>query len=350
MSTVMRVRELRTYFHLDEGIVRAVDGVSFNLEEGKTLAIVGESGCGKTVTGFSLMQLVPKPGRIESGEILLYRKDQAPCNIVDFHPESPEMHSMRGKDIAMIFQEPMASLSPVHTVGFQIVEAIQVHRALPRVAAREMAIGLLGDVGIPDPAQRVDSYAYELSGGMRQRAMIAMALACDPAILIADEPTTAVDVTIQAQILRLLRRLQREKGTSIMLITHDLGVVAAMADDVAVMYLGGIVESGSVKDIFYDPKHPYTIGLIKSTPIIGQGKISELETIEGSVPGPFEYIEGCRFHPRCESFMPGKCDTLVPPVVEVLGGHFASCWLYEHLIGEAEEPSEYLVEEGSLHG
>lgn len=331
MSTVLEVKDLQTFFHLDEGIVKAVDGVSFKLDKGKTLAIVGESGCGKTMTGFSIMQLIPKPGKIEGGEIWLNTPDKGRRNILELPAESAEMHSIRGKDIAMIFQEPMASLSPVHTVGFQIIEAIQTHQPMSKEDARALAIELLGEVGIPDPAQRVDSYSYELSGGMRQRAMIASALACDPAILIADEPTTAVDVTIQAQILRLLRQLQREKGTAIMLITHDLGVVASMADDVVVMYLGGVVESGPVENIFAEPKHPYTVGLIRSTPVLGKGKISELETIRGSVPSPFEHVSGCRFHPRCDSFMPGKCDKSMPPLVQLTEAHSTACWLYEEL-------------------
>ena len=326
---LLSVRNLRTSFFQDEGITKAVDGASFDVAPGKTLGIVGESGCGKSVTAQSILRIVDRPGRIVDGEIVLTRADGTKTDLVKLHPNGREMRSIRGGDIGLVFQEPMTSFSPVHTIGAQLIEAIALHNAVSPKEARRRGIEVLRSVGIPNPERRIDEYSFELSGGLRQRAMIAVALSCDPRLLIADEPTTALDVTTQAQILDLLRKLQRDRGMAIMLITHNLGVVAEMADDVVVMYLGRVVERGNVDDIFHDPKHPYTRALLQSIPSIESVPRLKLPTISGTIPHPFNRPSGCPFHPRCASFMPSRCDTEEPALLPVGDGRKASCFLYQ---------------------
>jgi oligopeptide/dipeptide ABC transporter ATP-binding protein len=337
----LSVQDLKTYFMADEGTVKAVDGASFDVYPGKTLGIVGESGCGKSVTARSILRIVEEPGRIVGGQIILRRDvaghdtdlEQAAGNrsvldLVKLKADSREMRSIRTGVIAYIFQEPMTSFSPVHSIGNQIVEAIRFHRNVSPREARARGVELLRRVGIPRPEQRMDQYAFQLSGGLRQRAMIAMALSCDPKLLIADEPTTALDVTTQAQILDLLRDLQEQNGMAIMLITHNLGVVAEVADDVVVMYLGRVVEEGPVEEIFYSPRHPYTQLLLKSIPSVRSEPRIKLPTITGSVPHPYSRPRGCPFHPRCPSFMRGTCDEHEPQLVVVDGQQKASCFLF----------------------
>ncbi|MGE5587868.1 MAG: ABC transporter ATP-binding protein [Clostridia bacterium] len=326
-DVLLKVENLRTYFTFDEGVVRAVDGVSFEVKRKKVLGLVGESGCGKSITALSIMQLVPPPkGRIHSGSILYNRGSGGETlDLARQDPRGPVMRSIRGNEIAMIFQEPMTSLNPVYTIGFQIVEAITLHQRVSRKQAWSMAEDLLAKVGIPSPAQRVREYPHQMSGGMRQRAMIAMALSCNPSLLIADEPTTALDVTIQAQILDLMRRLQEQFEMAIIMITHNLGVVSKICDDVAVMYMGRIVERAKTRTLFHEPAHPYTVGLLNSIPKMGQ-RGRRLVPIEGVVPDPFALPEGCSFGPRCPRFR-GVCKG-DPPVVEVAEGHEVRCWLY----------------------
>jgi peptide/nickel transport system ATP-binding protein len=327
-TPLLSVRDLRTSFFQDEGTTKAVDGATFDVMPGKTLGIVGESGCGKSVTAQSILRIVGHPGRIVGGEIVLTREDGTQVDLVKLKADGREMRSIRGGDIGLVFQEPMTSFSPVHTVGAQIVEAVRLHAGVDEKEARRRGIEVLRSVGIPKPERRIDEYSFEFSGGLRQRAMIATALSCDPRLLIADEPTTALDVTTQAQILDLLRRIQQERGMAIMLITHNLGVVAEMADDVVVMYLGRVVEEGSVDDIFHNPKHPYTKALLQSIPSIESTPRVRLPTISGSIPHPFNRPAGCPFHPRCPSFMPGRCDQEEPQLRELGGGQKASCLLY----------------------
>ena len=327
-APILSVRELKTYFHLDEGIVRAVDGVSFDVRPGRTLGIVGESGCGKSITARSILGIVDRPGRLESGEIWLHGAAGDPVDLAKLAPDSAKMRAIRGKEIALIFQEPMASFSHYYTVGNQIMEGIRQHSDATRDEAHERAIALLRIVGVPHPERRVDEYPFQLSGGLRQRVMIAMALACDPRVLIADEPTTALDVTTQAQILDLLRGLQRQRGLALILITHDMGVIAEMADDVVVMYLGRAVEKGPVDDIFHAPKHPYTRALLRSIPSIMAAPRTKLATLGGSIPHPFNRPAGCPFHPRCPEFMPDVCDRAVPPALTEDDGREVSCFLY----------------------
>ncbi|HXX86733.1 MAG TPA: ABC transporter ATP-binding protein [Casimicrobiaceae bacterium] len=326
---LLSVRNLRTNFFQDEGTTKAVDGASFDVLPGKTLGIVGESGCGKSVTAQSILRIVDHPGRIVEGEIILTRADGTEIDLVKLKADGREMRAIRGGDIGLVFQEPMTSFSPVHTVGAQIVEAVLLHNAVDRKEARRRGIEALRSVGIPKPERRIDEYSFELSGGLRQRAMIAVALSCDPRLLIADEPTTALDVTTQAQILDLLRTLQRERGMAIMLITHNLGVVAEMADDVVVMYLGRVVEQGRVDDIFHDPKHPYTKALLQSIPSIESEPRVKLPTISGSIPHPFNRPPGCPFHPRCASYIAGRCDAQEPVLRDLGKGRKASCFLYQ---------------------
>ncbi len=317
-KSLLEVRDLRTYFASERGDVRAVDGVDFTLERGKTLGIVGESGCGKSVTALSVMGLVPQPpGRIASGEVLLDGEDLL---------RAPErrMRDLRGDKVSMIFQEPMTSLNPAFPVGDQIAEVLLRHRKLSPGDAREKAIEMLRRVRIPSPERRVLDYPHQLSGGMRQRVMIAMALACDPRLLIADEPTTALDVTIQAQILELMRLLRAELGTAIILITHDLGVVAELADDVIVMYAGKVIERCPASSLFAEPQHPYTIGLLGSIPRLHLEQ-ERLSAIEGIVPDPASFPRGCRFHPRCP-FAVEKCRQEIPELREITQNHFAACW------------------------
>jgi peptide/nickel transport system ATP-binding protein len=325
---ILEVRDLGTYFFTDEGTVKAVDGAGFDLHAGRTLGIVGESGCGKSVTARSILRIVERPGRIVSGSIRLRRDGAEPRDLVQLDPAGTEMRQIRGGDIALVFQEPMTSFSPVHTVGNQMIETIRLHQGLSPSAARARAVETLRLVGVPKPERRIDDYAFQLSGGLRQRAMIALALSCDPRILIADEPTTALDVTTQAQILDLLRRLQAEEGMAIILITHNLGVVAEMCDTVAVMYLGRVVEEGPVDAIFHAPKHPYTRALLRSIPSIHAPVRTKLPTIAGSIPHPYNRPAGCPFHPRCPEFMAGTCDRAEPQLRPLGDGQAASCFLY----------------------
>jgi len=330
---ILSVENLHTYFRQEEGVVRAVEGASFDLYAGQTLGIVGESGCGKSVTARSILRIVEQPGRIEQGNIWLRLPGQngssQALDLTTLDADSQEIRDIRGGEIALIFQEPMTSFSAFHTVGNQIIEAIRLHQKLSPKQAREKAIDLLRQVGIPKPERRIDEYAFQLSGGLRQRVMIAMALSSDPRILIADEPTTALDVTTQAQILDLLRQLQEEKGLSIILITHDMGVIAEMADDVVVMYLGQVVEEGPVDDIFHAPKHPYTRSLLKSIPSILAKPRTKLATITGSIPHPYNRPAGCPFHPRCPEVLPGLCDVHTPEVITLNGGQQVRCLLYD---------------------
>jgi peptide/nickel transport system ATP-binding protein len=331
---LLEVKGLKTYFFLDEGTVKAVEGADFSILPGSTLGVVGESGCGKSVTAFSILQLVDHPGRIVQGEILWRRPaaDGQAHEMVDLaglKPGSREMRSVRGGEISMIFQEPMVSLSPVHTIGAQITEGIQQHRPVSQAEAHAQAIEMLNKVGIPKPERQVNAYPFQLSGGMRQRAMIAMALACHPALLIADEPTTALDVTTQAQIIELMMALQSELGMAIMLITHNLGVVAEMCEQVVVMYLGEVVERAGVDALFHDPLHPYTQALLRSIPVLGQSKLGRLDPIKGTVPDPYNRPPGCAFHPRCARRISGKCDQAPIPLVEMEGGRAVRCVLYE---------------------
>jgi peptide/nickel transport system ATP-binding protein len=329
---LLSVRDLRTYFHPDEGTVKAVDGASFDVAAGQTLGIVGESGCGKSVCARSILRIVERPGRIEGGQIL-WRRERPDGSVVEvdlarLDADGQEMRAIRGAEVSLIFQEPMTSFSPVHTIGDQIGEMLRIHRRAQASEIRPRVIELLRHVGIPRPEQRCDEYAYQLSGGLRQRAMIAMALACKPRLLIADEPTTALDVTTQAQILDLLHRLQAEHHMAIILITHNLGVVAEMADEVAVMYLGRVVEKGPVDAIFHNPKHPYTRALLRSIPTIDAPARQMLPTLSGSIPHPYNRPAGCPFHPRCPDFLPGVCDRHEPGLGPVADGHEVSCFLY----------------------
>jgi peptide/nickel transport system ATP-binding protein len=327
MSALLEVRALKTFFQVEGGEFPAVDGISFSIDPGRTLGIVGESGCGKSVTALSIMGLVPRPpGRIAGGEILFDGVDLLQLS-------TAALRELRGDRISMIFQEPMTSLNPVLTVGEQIVEGILRHRAMSRDAAKDLAIEMLRLVHISSPEQRFGDYPHRLSGGMRQRVMVAMALACKPKLLIADEPTTALDVTIQAQILDLMRTLREETGTAIILITHDLGVVAELADDVVVMYAGRIVERATVVDLFAEPQHPYTVGLLGSIPRldIEQGRLA---AIEGQVPNPLAPVPGCRFHPRCP-FVIERCRREDPPLFDLGSGHESACWrapLHENMV------------------
>jgi peptide/nickel transport system ATP-binding protein len=310
-----------------------VDGVSFDVTAGATLGIVGESGCGKSITARSILRIVDRPGRIIEGEIHFRRPSAngsgAVVDLTKLDANGPEMRSIRGAEIALIFQEPMSSFSPVHTIGNQIVEAIRLHQDVTPRQAREQAIETLRRVGVSTPEERVDQLAYQLSGGLRQRAMIAMALSCRPTLLIADEPTTALDVTTQTQILELMRQLQKEDGMAIMLITHDLGVIAEMATEVAVMYLGRVVEQAPVDAIFYDPRHPYTRALLRSIPRMRARTRERLTPIAGAVPHPYDRPAGCPFHPRCTEFMAGRCDAQAPLLKPVADRHAVSCFLYE---------------------
>lgn len=352
---LIEVRDLRVEFEVRDGIIHAVDGATFMIGRGQTVGIIGESGCGKSVTAKAILQIIPKPGRITGGEILYHRRVSSNgsemteiINITELDPDGQEIRAIRGGEIAMIFQEPMSSLTPVYTagahigeavslhrllpirkVGDQMAEAIQAHREVTKKEAREIAIEMLRRVGIPKPEERVDSYPFQLSGGQRQRVMIAIALSCHPAMLIADEPTTALDVSIEAQILDLMRELQETTDMAIMFITHNLGVVAEMAEEVCVMYMGKVVERASTVEVFYEPQHPYTRALLKSIPHVGKKRRERLLSIKGMVPDPFNLPSGCVFHPRCPEYMPGKCDRLVPTWTQVGAHHWVRCLLYE---------------------
>jgi peptide/nickel transport system ATP-binding protein len=334
-NVLLEIKDLRVSFPLDEGIVRAVEGVDLTVHRGEVLGVVGESGCGKSVTAQSILRIIPQPGRIDAGQILFHPSGKSIENgnvVVDLarlNPTGSEIRNIRGKDIAMIFQEPMSSFSPVHTIGNQISEAILLHQNVTPAKARDMTIELLRLVGISGADERVDNFPHQFSGGMRQRAMIAMALSCNPALLIADEPTTALDVTIQAQILELMRGLQKRLGMAIMFITHNLGVIAQIADTVAIMYLGKVVEYGPVREILRNPKHPYTVDLLRAVPRLGKTARQHLVAIEGSIPSPFQRPDGCPFHPRCSQAMAGRCEIQVPVITQLDDRHSVSCLLYE---------------------
>jgi oligopeptide/dipeptide ABC transporter ATP-binding protein len=340
---LLSVHDLKAYFPLDEGLVKAVDGVNFDVYPGQVIGIVGESGCGKSVTMKAILQILEPPGHIVDGEILLAGRNSTDpgIDIAKLKPGSSEMCKIRGAEIALIPQEPMSSFSPVHTIGDQIIEAIRLHRPVNQRQARQMAVELLQSVGVSMPEQRIDAYSWQLSGGLRQRAIIAMALSCNPRLLIADEPTTAIDVTTQAQILNLLRDLQKQRDTAIIFITHDLGVIAQIASYVVVMYLGRVMEQGPVNDIFLAPKHPYTQALLRSIPSVDSAPRVKLPTISGSIPHPFNRPTGCPFYPRCEAFKAGVCDERIPILQPVGENQFASCFLYsdaaENPDGQAEK-------------
>ncbi|MCX7669975.1 MAG: ABC transporter ATP-binding protein [Anaerolineae bacterium] len=354
-DVLVEIQDLRVEFDVRAGVIKAVDGVTFDIKRGQTLGVIGESGCGKSITARAILQMVPKPGRITNGQVLYHRRPRGSTqteviNITRLHPDGELIRQIRGGEIGMIFQEPMSSLTPVYTagthigeavtlhrlipvrkVGDQIVETIQAHRRVTKQEAREIAIEMLRRVGIPKPEQRVDSYPHQLSGGQRQRVMIAIALSCQPAMLIADEPTTALDVSIEAQILDIMRELQENVNMAIMFITHNLGVIAEMAEEIVVMYMGKQVERAKTMDLFYDPKHPYTRALLQSIPRIGRKTGVRLASIEGMVPDPLHLPTGCVFHPRCPSFMPGKCDKIAPTWKQLVGDHWVSCLLYQEV-------------------
>jgi oligopeptide/dipeptide ABC transporter ATP-binding protein len=337
---LLSVRNLKTVFVMDEGIAKAVDGVSFDVRPGQVVGIVGESGCGKSVTVKSVLGIIQKPGRIAGGEILFRRRQNgsgAPAEVVDLaalDPRGETMRAIRGAEIALVPQEPMAAMSPVHTIGNQLVEAVRLHQDVSKADAERIVIQGMREVGVPSPAERMTMYPWELSGGLRQRVMIAMALACDPRLLIADEPTTAIDVTTQAQVLSLLRGLQQRHEMAIIFITHDLGVIAQIADYVVVMYLGRVMETGPVDDIFHRPRHPYTRALLESIPTMYAPSKELLPTIVGSIPHPFNRPQGCPFHPRCAAFMPGTCDAGVPALRQVDEHQSASCFLYHDAVDQ----------------
>jgi len=338
------VNNLKVNFELREGTVQAVNGVNFTIRRGKTLGVVGESGCGKSISARATMGIIPKPGKIVGGEILYYRRGQNDdsrdgndrdgsgrvIDLATLDPKGKAIRNIRGAEIAMVFQEPMTSLSPVHTIGDQIMEGIILHQKVKKVEARTKTLEMLQLVGMPKPEQNIDSYPHQLSGGMRQRAMIAMALACHPTLLIADEPTTALDVTTEAQILELMRELQQKLGMAILFITHNLGVIAEMAEEVMVMYLGRVMEKTDVDTLFYNPKHPYTQALLKSIPRLDKDEQDQqrLDTIKGMVPSAAAIPSGCPFHPRCVEFISGVCDVKTPALTEIAPGHMVECHLY----------------------
>lgn len=351
---LVEIKDLHVEFEVRDGIIRGVDGFTLTINRGETLGVIGESGCGKSITAKAVMQMVPKPGKITGGEIIYYRRDKynphkptEVVNITKLDPDGDTIRTIRGGEFAMIFQEPMSSLTPVYTTGTHIGEALKLHRLIPKTVgeqmtqqmmqyrpvtkqeAREISIEMLQKVGIPKPHERVDAYPHQLSGGQRQRVMIAIALSCQPFMLIADEPTTALDVSIEAQILDLMRELQDTMEMSIMFITHNLGVVAEMAKEIVVMYMGKQVEKSDTVRVFYDPKHPYTRALLQSIPKVGKRTGERLASIRGMVPDPFHLPNGCVFHPRCPSFMPGKCDVLTPNWIEIEPNHWVRCLLYE---------------------
>jgi len=333
MSDVaLSVRNLKTFFYTGRRCNKAVNGVSFDIHKGKTLCVVGESGCGKSVTAAAIMQLLPTLSRIEDGEII-YHSDRGDIRLDRLERNGRQMRAIRGAEISMIFQDPMTALNPVFTIGFQIAENLRYHTALRGRQLRDKVIDLLRTMGIPLPERRVDEFPHQFSGGMRQRGMIAMAMACNPKILIADEPTTALDVTIQAQIFDLMSTLKREHGTAIMLITHDMGVVAELADDVAVMYMGNIVEAGTVEEVLRRPIHPYTRALLSSMPVLGRGRGQTIEAIPGSTPDPFDRPKGCQFAPRCP-YKVAACEQM-PQETHTSPTHRVMCWRYEELAANA---------------
>jgi peptide/nickel transport system ATP-binding protein len=330
-DVLLDVRDLHITLDFDGEDIPVVQGIDFKLSAGKVLALVGESGCGKSVTSQALLRLLPRELRISSGQINFRDPDtQSTYDLASMPAECKAIRNIRGNHIAMIFQEPMSSFSVLHTIGNQIGEVIRLHLKATKAEARALTIDLLDKVGIPDPTRAVDQFPYEFSGGMRQRGMIAKALACNPSVLIADEPTTALDVTIQAQILEIMRRLKADDGMSMIFITHDLGVVAQIADDVAIMYMGKIVETGPVGEIFNNPQHPYTVKLLSAIPRLGDlSARRQLTSIRGSVPSLFERPPGCAFHPRCDSFKPGLCDDQFPPLTQLSPIHEVHCFLYQ---------------------
>ena len=344
-DVLLEVDNLKSYLPLEEGLLKAVDGVSFKIHRGETMGLVGESGCGKSMTVKTIMRIAPNFAEI-SGRVNFHRQNGDVVDITQIDPYGLDMRTIRGGEIAMIFQEPMTSFSPLHTIGNQIIEAIRVHRTPDKKEARKIAIDLLGRVGMSNPGQRIDEYPHQLSGGMRQRAMIAMALSCEPSLLIADEPTTALDVTVQAQVLKLMRDLQAEFGMSILYITHDLGVIARMVQNVAVMYLGRIIEYTDVDSLFYDSKHPYTSALIKSIPKIGKKSRGRLESIQGAVPVPINRPAGCGFFPRCPVAIKGLCDRVDPPLIQIEDGHSVACFVYPEVVDAVGET----LPEGVSHG
>lgn len=353
---LLEIKDVHVEFEVRDGIVHAVDGISYTVNRGETIGIIGESGCGKSITAKAAMQMLPKPGKVTRGEILYHRRNKLDAskpteivNITSLDPDGNLIRSIRGGEFAMIFQEPMSSLTPVYTTGTLIGEALNLHRKIPvtvgeqmaqtitqyrnvtKEEAREISIQMLQKVGIPKPHERVDAFPHQLSGGQRQRVMIAIALSCEPFMLIADEPTTALDVSIEAQILDLMRELQESMEMSIMFITHNLGVVAEMAKEIVVMYMGKQVEWADTVEVFYEPKHPYTRALLESIPKVGTRTGERLASIKGMVPDPFHLPPGCVFHPRCPSFMPGKCDQIVPTWLEAEPNHWVRCLLYENV-------------------
>ena len=333
-DAIIEVKDLKTYFYNDKRCNKALNGVSFTIRKGKTLGLVGESGCGKSVTAHSIMQLLPDLSRIESGEIIYYTEDGQSVHINELDKNSKQMRKLRGQDMAMIFQDPMTALNPVYSIGYQIRESIKAHAKINKKNAKNLSIELLEHMGIANPTQRVNEYPHQYSGGMRQRAMIAMAMCNNPRVLIADEPTTALDVTIQAQIFELMSRLKVEYNTAILLITHDMGVINEITDDVAVMYMGNIIESGVTKDVLRKPAHPYTKALLQSIPILNKGKSQKLQPIKGSTPDPFQRPVGCQFSTRCD-FRSEKCSEM--PNEEILeGNHMVRCWNYKEVLKCAE--------------
>jgi peptide/nickel transport system ATP-binding protein len=332
----LRIDNLKVHLPLPEGVLKAVDGLTLSIGQGQTLGLVGESGCGKSMTALSILRIAPHFAQT-SGQIMLHRRDGSDVDLVQLDPQGKSIRAIRGGEIAMIFQEPMTSFSPLYTIGNQITEAIKLHRTRDEREAQTIAVDMLGRVGIPDPEATLFKYPQQLSGGMRQRVMIAMALASKPGLLIADEPTTALDVTVQAQVLRLMRELQEEFGMSILYITHDLGVIARTVSEVAVMYLGRVVEQADVDSLFYAPRHPYTRALLQSVPKIGKKSHQRLASIQGNVPVPINTPRACGFFPRCPVAIPGLCDRQEPPLVTVEGGSKTRCFLYPEVVAAAEQ-------------
>ena len=327
-ESVISVKNIKTYFYSENRCNRAVNGVSFEVKRGRTLCVVGESGCGKSVTASSIMQLLPRLARIEEGEIIYHSEDKGDIEIQKLKRNGKEMRELRGKDIAMIFQDPMTALNPVFKVGDQIAENIMQHEKVSKKEAKARALELLTQMGIPEPEKRINQYPHEFSGGMRQRAVIALAMSCNPKVLLADEPTTALDVTIQAQIFELMDMLKREHNTAIMLITHDMGVVSELADDVLVMYMGNVIESGTAREVLKNPKHPYTKALLASIPVLGRGKDQQINPIRGMTPNPYNRPKGCQFEPRCD-FACDKCKECMPDETMLEGTRMVRCHNWE---------------------
>ena len=329
-ESVISVKNIKTYFYSENRCNRAVNGVSFEVKRGRTLCVVGESGCGKSVTASSIMQLLPRLARIEEGEIIYHSEEKGDIEIQKLKRNGKEMRELRGKDIAMIFQDPMTALNPVFKVGDQIAENIMQHEKVSKKEAKARALELLTQMGIPEPEKRIDQYPHEFSGGMRQRAVIALAMSCNPKVLLADEPTTALDVTIQAQIFELMDKLKKDYNTAIMLITHDMGVVSELADDVLVMYMGNVIESGTAREVLKNPKHPYTKALLASIPVLGRGKDQKINPIRGMTPNPYNRPKGCQFEPRCD-FACDKCKECMPDESMLEGTHMVRCHNWEEV-------------------